>query len=307
METSTLKSRILQAFQQMNTSLLKQILSENQAGNFEALPVYLQQFEKLFSKFKASGDTELIAYTGQCMTEDKEVCVNCGKKGFSFFGNHSNNFIDLIFEEENGILTDIIFCSDFSNFQKLDLNKLLNPKIFADESFFHQSNPELQPLFEQCKKACAELTAYPGIIEPEIYNPWLVKHQSLVDYIKKNIEENYRAVNTFLEYYFGLQDIARFGKNNSHFVRAVVEFHCEVFPNDEDTINLWLRKFDALRFDAVMMLLLPYPELENYENHKFLQLHDLKISMEDLIPCLDLVTCFKKMDEWKKISLKRSN
>ena len=86
----------------------------------------------LFNKFKENNDTHLIAHSGSCSASD----CNIGVSGYTFIGNNSNTYCNIIFEQENGICTDIFKCSSFK-VDDLFINKAREKKLdsynFTDE------------------------------------------------------------------------------------------------------------------------------------------------------------------------------
>jgi len=65
------------------------------------------------NEFIAAGDTFLNCNTGFC---NAEIC-NYKCSGFSFIGNHSKNYFDLIIDIKAGTVHDIYECSKFKNLE----------------------------------------------------------------------------------------------------------------------------------------------------------------------------------------------
>lgn len=70
--------------------------------------IFLNEVEKIFEAYRYSGDAELIIYKGVC--DGSNECDNCGKKGYRFVGNHSKNYMDLLFDVEGDDIKDIFDC-----------------------------------------------------------------------------------------------------------------------------------------------------------------------------------------------------
>ena len=66
---------------------------------------FISQLEKVFQNFKSAGDTCLIKLPGNCN--------NCyvGKAGYVFVGNKSKNYINILFDLNQGIITDMFECA----------------------------------------------------------------------------------------------------------------------------------------------------------------------------------------------------
>lgn len=73
--------------------------------------IFLNEIEEVFEAHKNSGDTELHIYEGACA--GSMICDNCGKKGYRFVGNHSKNYMDLVFEIEGDDIKYIYDCMNF--------------------------------------------------------------------------------------------------------------------------------------------------------------------------------------------------
>ena len=56
-----------------------------------------------------AGDTFLQCHSGFC---NSKLC-NYKCKGYSFIGNHSGNYLDMIFEIKDGVVQDMYECSEF--------------------------------------------------------------------------------------------------------------------------------------------------------------------------------------------------
>jgi len=79
--------------------------------------IFLKEIEAIFEANKNSGDTELLIYKGACAGKR---CENCGMKGYRFVGNHSKNYIDLLFEIVGDDIKDIFSCSYFKPDVEID-------------------------------------------------------------------------------------------------------------------------------------------------------------------------------------------
>jgi hypothetical protein len=76
---------------------------------------FINSLSILFDEFRSYGDTHLIHFRGSC-----NACYK-GKAGFTFIGNYSKNYINIIIgvnKEANVIeINDIFECSSFINKQ----------------------------------------------------------------------------------------------------------------------------------------------------------------------------------------------
>jgi len=71
--------------------------------------IFINKLGDAFNEFIESGDTRLNSTKGLC---DSVIC-NYKCKGFSFVGNNSGNYMDLIIEIKDGKVIDMYECTYF--------------------------------------------------------------------------------------------------------------------------------------------------------------------------------------------------
>jgi hypothetical protein len=96
----------------MDIDLLRYYLKDKYTYQEATKEVFLDKIERIFEAHRNAGDTELWLFPGACAGND---CENCGKKGYRFVGNHSKNYLNLIFETTGDNITDIYSCSQFQS------------------------------------------------------------------------------------------------------------------------------------------------------------------------------------------------
>jgi hypothetical protein len=79
-------------------------------GTYADLPKarFIEKLGVAFNKFIYAGDESLSLEAGFCSSLD---CDNCGSLGYTFVGNVSGHFMDLIVMEEDGKIIDIFDCT----------------------------------------------------------------------------------------------------------------------------------------------------------------------------------------------------
>jgi replicative DNA helicase len=91
--------------QKMDIEMLELVLDE---ATYQDMPknIFLNNLEILFAKMRGFGDTFFYSITGDCS--------NCfkGKNGFTFVGNNTGNYFNLLFMIENHRLIDLHECSE---------------------------------------------------------------------------------------------------------------------------------------------------------------------------------------------------
>ena len=69
---------------------------------------FIEKLGVAFNKFIYAGDELLSLEAGFCSSLD---CDNCGSLGYTFVGNVSGHFLDLVVVEEEGKIIDIFDCT----------------------------------------------------------------------------------------------------------------------------------------------------------------------------------------------------
>lgn len=132
---------IVKAISEMDFETLE-ILFEN-ISNFDEKKGFLVEINSEFKKFKENKDTQLIAYSGKC---GGSFCGNLGSNGYSFTGNISNTFYNLVFEKENGKCKGVCKCYKFNvDDEIINKARLEAEKIKFDSYGFTQSELEDLP------------------------------------------------------------------------------------------------------------------------------------------------------------------
>ncbi len=98
---------IVKAISEMDIELLETLV-ENQLRN-DKKKEFIEKIKLKFNKFIENNDTHLIAHSGSC----NAYHCNIGASGYTFIGNNSNTYCNIIFENENGVCTDICLCLKF--------------------------------------------------------------------------------------------------------------------------------------------------------------------------------------------------
>lgn len=118
MDIKTQSDAVLHFLQQLDIEMIDAVLEPNRTyQNFEK-HIFVKKLGNALGEFKQSGDAFLNRYPGQC--NSKSCNFKC--KGFTFIGNHSGNYFDLIIDIKGGIVHDIYECTEFKVGSK-DINK----------------------------------------------------------------------------------------------------------------------------------------------------------------------------------------
>lgn len=100
---------VLHFLQRLDINMIILILEDNRTyQNFEK-SLFIKKLDVAMDEFIVAGDTYLNRYKGFC--NSKSCNYKC--KGYSFVGNNSNNYFDLIFDIQDGVINDIYECINF--------------------------------------------------------------------------------------------------------------------------------------------------------------------------------------------------
>lgn len=103
---------VLYFMQRMDEDMLKLILEDCYTYQDLDKRTFLKKLTNVFDAFEEEGNTFLNIYEGKC---NSAACSNNNCKGFSFVGNQSNDYMDLIIEIREDKVFDIYECYDFIN------------------------------------------------------------------------------------------------------------------------------------------------------------------------------------------------
>lgn len=185
MEQTNYSEIILQAISSMDMDRLQFYLNEEYSYQDAPKEVFLRELEKLFDEHKKLGDTELLIYEGKCAGRG---CENCNKNGFRFIGNHSRNYLDLIFTVEGDDVKDIFECLRFKTTEyHEELQSKSSIDINTDDLITFDKTPEYWIKVNSALAAYDELiTSRPRRLSYDDMCYWLNRHQ----YTIKNIADD---------------------------------------------------------------------------------------------------------------------
>ncbi|HAT80225.1 MAG TPA: hypothetical protein DCS17_02105 [Flavobacterium sp.] len=175
---------IINAFAEMNVAGLEILLDDVKTYQDATKEVFLEKVEELFLAHKNSGDDYLISYSGKCSAENS-LCDNCGKTGYRFVGNQSNNYSDFIFEIGNETVSDIYDCSNFMTTETIkNLKSQASLDFDEDEKAYFVKTPEYLYKVNAAGKAFAEIcTNPPKLLDFEQLCYWVDKYAILSERI----------------------------------------------------------------------------------------------------------------------------
>jgi hypothetical protein len=119
---------VLYFLERLDSDMLELILEEQKVSKEFDKKAFINDIADAFDDLSKKGNTFLNRYEGKCISG---VCSKTDCIGFSFVGNKTNDFIDLIIEVKNDKVLDIYECSQFENENKAFFK---NQKIIIDST-----------------------------------------------------------------------------------------------------------------------------------------------------------------------------
>src|SRR5690606_32666478 len=105
----TQSDALLHFLQTMDIKMIDSFLEPNRTYQDFDKHIFIEKLGFAFDEFSQSGDTFLQHYPGLC----NAVFCNYKSKGFTFIGNYSGNYFDLIIDIKKGVVQDIYECVTF--------------------------------------------------------------------------------------------------------------------------------------------------------------------------------------------------
>lgn len=169
---------ILGAFTSLDIAGLRLHLNDEYSYQETTRLIFLSKLSAVFDSFINSGDTSLLAYEGAC---EGKSCNNCGVKGYRFVGNHSGNYIDLLFVMIDNDIRDIFYCEQFQTNTVLEgLKDKKYIYIQPDDCVTFNKTPFYWEKVFSAVNAYYELIADPPKrLDFIIASEWLEKHRAL--------------------------------------------------------------------------------------------------------------------------------
>jgi hypothetical protein len=105
----TQEDAVLYFLQRLDIDMISVVLDDNRTYQNFAKPLFIKKLNVALDEFIEGGDTYLNRFNGSC--NSKSCNYDCG--GYSFIGNISGKYFDLIIDVKDGIVNDIYECVKF--------------------------------------------------------------------------------------------------------------------------------------------------------------------------------------------------
>ncbi len=238
----TKKEAVLKYFSAMDIDMLELVLDDDKTYQGATKEIFLQKLDQVFNLFKKENDTQLAVHRGSCHSE---FCIKNGT-GYSFVGNHTNNYISFVFEENAADFTDIHFCTEFELDDKaVDTNWFFSLEISTDETADFIPDIDFLLLVQKAKTACEELLTQKQVyLNLEDCEYWQNKYHALNEEIA--MEYNVLDYNSFTEF-DDLYGIVNGIVSNASFAKDIESIKNEYYtfnPIDEPFLLDWLVRYE---------------------------------------------------------------
>lgn len=101
---------VIHFFSKMDADMISTLLDDDKTYQDFSKILFVRKLGDLFFEFSQLGDTFLVLDRGECYG------CSCGVSGYSFVGNKSKSYVDIVFmRDENKKVTDIYECGEFFN------------------------------------------------------------------------------------------------------------------------------------------------------------------------------------------------
>jgi hypothetical protein len=251
----TSKEVIIKYFCEMDIEMLEMVLDDGRTYNDARMEVFLKKVDEVFDKFREGGDSELIVYNGAYRSE---FLFNEGDICYTFVGNKSRNYINLIFDERNIDVYDIYQCEEFNKepyYLFEDKIILLGWEyrlaILKDERVDFIPCVNYLILKQKCEDAIYEIThGETTYLTKEDYKYWVKKHDEFYERVRWIVD--YEKFIKFKMLHFHLWDICINERQNMDSEIALNEFNKISINNDKELLN-WLVKNEDLGVEINMV------------------------------------------------------
>lgn len=244
MQQKTYPKIIFDCFASMDIDRLQFHLKDEYSYQDTTKEVFLKELGKIFKEHKKAGDTELLIYEGKCAGQG---CENCNKGGFRFIGNHSRNYLDLIFLIDSDDIKDIFDCSGFESKEcHEEIKNKASIDINADDLITFNKTPEYWANVNSAITAYEEIvTSQPRMLTYDEMCYWLDRHAFTIknigndDFISSRMKWGiftnlYEKLSDFREY-LSMYENAFNSANNAYQLVA-----------DEKDLITWMLEYETM-------------------------------------------------------------
>ncbi|MCD8435960.1 hypothetical protein [Tenacibaculum piscium] len=236
----TEKNNTIKAITEMDIDLLDIVLDNNKAYMEVSKDLFIKTLSKEFDRLKKQGINKFEKVS-------KGTCNKCYKGciGYTFL-TKNNDYLDLLFKEENNEITDLFRCSDFKNDENIIKKNCIYFRFKKDESKNYNPSSHIASLQQQVEFAVKEFEKFENkITDIEEFILWFNDNKKIYNSVK-NFDWDYNFVWPFLSIYVTIENFNKLVKNLDPAGQALSEFD----DSSEKSMIDWLMKYEKsnLRF-----------------------------------------------------------
>ena len=139
----TQKDAVVHFLTKMDVEMVSTLLDDKLTYQNFNKSLFIRKLGDLIFEFSQMGDTSLLVEKGECFG------CSCGVSGYTFIGNKSHAYIDIVFVVDNeGQISDMYECAEFFNKRgkikrdnRLFLDKSVDFDLEEDEDPWEEGNP----------------------------------------------------------------------------------------------------------------------------------------------------------------------
>lgn len=241
---------ILYFLEQMDTEMIQMILENDKSIKYYDKSILIKKLSYAMETFFDKGDTHFVKQNGYC----KSKTCNFKCKGYSFIGNKSGFYTDVVFKETEDDYVDIFNCNNIQNEEEnLEKIEVLFISILNVDKVNFPHNLEYALLGHRCEKAVYKLTRnQPTLLSRFDMKEWLKLNSKLLDEITLEIHGNgFRS--PFLDISSLFRYIFKALEWEDQVVNALLEFDLLEIENELDLLK-WLVKHEKIGLDTLMFV-----------------------------------------------------
>lgn len=163
-------------FSRMDLEMLDLVLEDAQYYSGVPKSEFLKRLDAIFEQFRNSGDKQLNIYRGIC-GDCRNAC-----RGYTISGPESGHYINLLFEERNGVVVNICDCCNMLNQQDFVKTRRLTLDIDSESAEELPKDEDYLDLLANCRLALSEFDQFREIpVMIRLINLWLLRHRELFE------------------------------------------------------------------------------------------------------------------------------
>ena len=188
----TQKDIVLESIKQMDMNRLQLVLDHRYTYFGATKEMFLNKLNKIFEVYQKKGDNILDMHKAFCPCK---ICNLPNRFGFTFLGNVSRGYMNLVFILKQERIIDIYTCTNMYEKNEIyvcyeleyehgkpETHEYHSISVAADEKADFIPSSYYLYYISKCDQACAQLNVYRNQVIPvEVIIEWVQKHQNVLN------------------------------------------------------------------------------------------------------------------------------